>query len=61
MQEEFVNMEYLRDLGVLSGNSNSQFRITLAAQAVVEIGDIVHISPECCDGDLTVIFGERIG
>jgi hypothetical protein len=51
MQEEFVNIEYLRVLGMLSGDSNGQFRITLAARAAMEIGDIVRISPECLDGD----------
>ena len=51
MQEEFVNIEYLRVLGVLSGDSNGQFRIILTVRAVLEIGDIVRISPECRDSD----------
>ena len=51
MQDKFVNIEDLRVLGMLSGDSNGQFRITLAARAVVEIGGIVRISPECRDGD----------
>ena len=51
MQDESVNIEYLRVLGMLSGDSNGQFRIILAARAAVEIGDIVRISPECRDGD----------
>jgi len=48
MKDGFVNMEYLRDLGVLSGNSNGQFRITLAIRATVEIENVVCIGPECC-------------
>ena len=51
MQEEFVNIEDLRALGMLSGVSIGRFRITLAARAVGEIGDIVRLSPECRDGD----------
>ena len=51
MQEEFVNIEDLRVLGMLSGDSNGQFRMTLAARAVGQVGDIVRISPECRDGD----------
>jgi len=51
MQDRSVNIEYLRVLGMLSGDSNGQFRITLAARVIVEIGDIVRMSPECRDGD----------
>jgi len=54
-------MEYIRILGVLSGDSNEQFRITLAARAVIEIGDIVRISLECRDGETTIIFREMTG
>ena len=49
MQEGFVNIEDLRALGMLSGDTNAQFRITLNAREVVKIGDIVCISPECRD------------
>ena len=51
MQEGFVNIEHLRVLGMLSGDSNRQFRIILSARAAVEIGHIVRVSPECSDGD----------
>jgi hypothetical protein len=50
MQNEFVNIEYLRILGMLSGNSNGQFHIALAVQTAEEIGNIVRRSPSCHDG-----------
>ena len=50
MQEECVNIEHLWVLGLLSGDSNGQFGITLTARAAVEIGNIVPKSPECRDG-----------
>jgi hypothetical protein len=50
MQDGFVNIEYLRDLGVLSGNSNGPFHVILAVRVAEEIGNIDRIGPECCGG-----------
>ena len=45
MQDGFVKIECLRILGMLSGNSNGRFHITLAAQTANESGNIVPVSP----------------
>ena len=45
MQEKFGNIEYLRVLGMLPGDSKGQFHITSVSGAAVEIGNIVYRNP----------------